>query len=49
VLQNPEIKARFAAIEVETLILSPENFAEYVRQEATFWERFVIQLGVKIE
>jgi tripartite-type tricarboxylate transporter receptor subunit TctC len=49
VLQNPEFKARLAAIEVETLILSPENFAEYVRQEASFWERFVSQLGVKIE
>lgn len=48
-LQNPDLKARFAAIEVETLILSPENFAEYVRQEASFWERFVSQLGVKIE
>ena len=48
-LQNPELKARLAAIEVETLILSPENFAEYVRQEATFWEHFVSQLGMKIE
>jgi len=49
VLRNPEFKARLAAIEVETLILSPENFAEYVRQEASFWERFVGELGVKIE
>ena len=48
-LQNPELKARLAAIEVETLTLSPEQFAEYVRQEASFWERFVSQLGVKIE
>ncbi len=48
-LQNPELKARLAAIEVETLILSPENFAEYVRQEATFWEHFVSQLGMKME
>ena len=49
VLQNPDFKARLAAIEVETLTLSPENFAEYVRQETSFWERFVSQLGVKIE
>jgi tripartite-type tricarboxylate transporter receptor subunit TctC len=48
-LQNPDLKARLAAIEVETLILSPENFADYVRQEAIFWERFVSELGVKIE
>ena len=48
-LQNPDLKARLAAIEVETLILSPENFAEYVRHEASFWERFVAELGVKIE
>jgi tripartite-type tricarboxylate transporter receptor subunit TctC len=48
-LQNPELKARLAAIEVETLILSPENFAEFVHQEASFWERFVVQLGIKIE
>jgi tripartite-type tricarboxylate transporter receptor subunit TctC len=48
-LQNPELKARLAAIEVETLIMSPENFAEFVQQEAAFWERFVTQLGVKIE
>jgi tripartite-type tricarboxylate transporter receptor subunit TctC len=49
VLQNPDFKARMAAIEVETLILSPEQFAEFVRQEAAFWERFVAQLGLKIE
>jgi tripartite-type tricarboxylate transporter receptor subunit TctC len=48
-LQNPELKARLDAIAVETLTLSPENFADYVRQEASFWERFVTQLGVKIE
>jgi tripartite-type tricarboxylate transporter receptor subunit TctC len=48
-LQNPELRERLAAIAVETLTLSPENFAEYVRQEASFWERFVSQLGVKIE
>jgi tripartite-type tricarboxylate transporter receptor subunit TctC len=48
-LQNPEFKARLTAIEVETLTLSPEAFAEYVRQEASFWERFVKELGVKIE
>jgi tripartite-type tricarboxylate transporter receptor subunit TctC len=48
-LQNPELKTRLAAIEVETLILSPENFAEFVHQEASFWERFVVQLGIKIE
>jgi tripartite-type tricarboxylate transporter receptor subunit TctC len=49
VLQNPDFKTRMAAIEVETLILSPEQFAEFVRQEASFWEHFVGQLGLKIE
>ena len=48
-LQNPELKARLAAIEVETLILSPEGFADYVRQEATFWEHFAGELGMKME
>ncbi len=48
-MQNPELRTRLAALDLDLVSLTPENFAEYVRQEVPFWESFVNQLGVKLE
>lgn len=45
---TPEIRARFAALELEPLALGPAPFAALMRDTARFWGEFIRQSGITL-
>jgi tripartite-type tricarboxylate transporter receptor subunit TctC len=48
-LKAPEVAERFAALGVEAVGNTPEEFAEFLRQEILRWAKVVKQSGAKLE
>ena len=49
ILNQPEIKERFARDGAEVVAGSPEDFAAYIRSEAVKWAKVVKAAGIKPE
>ena len=48
-LQNPEVRQKLALQGVEPLGSSPEEYAVYIKEEITRWDRVVKQAGLSLE
>lgn len=49
ILAQPEVKARLADMGSEPVASSPEQFAQFLRQEATKWAKVVKDAGISVE
>lgn len=49
VMASPELKERFAALGMEPLSSTPEQFASHIRSETTKWAKVVRDSGAKAE
>lgn len=45
---TPEMRARFAALELEPLLLGPEPFGALMRETRRFWGAFIRQAGITL-
>jgi tripartite-type tricarboxylate transporter receptor subunit TctC len=48
-MASPELKERFAALGMEPLTSTPEQFASHIRSETTKWAKVVRDSGAKAE
>ncbi len=48
-LQSAEMKERFAAIGTEPLLMTPDQFASFLREETTKWSGVIRKAGIKLE
>jgi tripartite-type tricarboxylate transporter receptor subunit TctC len=49
VLEDPAIKARFAALGSEPMIMSPTEFGKFVADEAEKWGKVIKTAGIKVQ
>ena len=49
VLKTPEMRERMTGLETEVVANSPEQFAQYLREETAKWSKIVKDAGIKLE
>jgi tripartite-type tricarboxylate transporter receptor subunit TctC len=49
VLNDPAIKARFAALGSEPMVMTPGEFGKFVADEAAKWGKVIKQAGIKVQ
>lgn len=49
VLQDPEIKSKFAGLGVDAVSSTPEQFAGFIRTETTKYAKLIKETGIKAE
>ncbi|MGE4242477.1 Bug family tripartite tricarboxylate transporter substrate binding protein [Ramlibacter sp.] len=49
ILGSPEMKKRFATMDLEATAETPEQFASYIRQNTAMWSRVIKEANVKAE
>ena len=48
-LQSAEMKERFTAIGTEPLLMTPDQFASFLREETTKWSGVIRKAGIKLD
>ncbi|MCE9639903.1 MAG: tripartite tricarboxylate transporter substrate binding protein [Betaproteobacteria bacterium] len=49
ILKTPEIRQRFLALGADTVITTPEQFAQYIQSEIKKWDKVVKDAGIRAE
>jgi tripartite-type tricarboxylate transporter receptor subunit TctC len=49
VLKTPEMKEKMAGLGADVVANSPEQFAQYLREETSKWSKIVKDAGLKLE
>jgi tripartite-type tricarboxylate transporter receptor subunit TctC len=48
-VQAPDLRERLAAVGIDTVGSSPEEFGAFIRQEIATWAKVVKNSGVRVE
>ena len=49
VLKTPEMKEKMTGLGTDVVANSPEQFAQYLREETAKWSKIVKDAGIKLE
>lgn len=48
VVSSPEIKQKLKAMEIDTMLMDPSTFADFVQSETPFWADFIKRSGITL-
>jgi tripartite-type tricarboxylate transporter receptor subunit TctC len=49
IMQSQDMRARLAAMGIEPLTSTPEEFGDFIKAEATKWAKVVKESGAKVD